>query len=161
MYKLTKENNTVIRISDNATIPLPAHEPEGWNYMDWLAAGGIPEPYVVSFAELQEAKRQEIRASYATMDCDNYTAANLVVWAGGEVSATRLYGAYNLAKETGQTSVVFYDAANLPHTLLLADAIQVVAGVATNSRICFDKKQALMLQIDGATTQAELDLINW
>lgn len=109
----------------------------------------------------KEAKRQEIRTAYETMDCDNFTDANLVVWSGGEVSATRLYGAYNLAKETGQASVIFYDNANIPHTLLLADALQVVVGVATQSRVCFDKKQALMLQIEAATIQAELDLIFW
>ena len=45
MYKLTKENN-VIRISDNASITLPANESEGWNYMDWLTAGNTPEPYI-------------------------------------------------------------------------------------------------------------------
>lgn len=45
MYKLTRENN-VIRISDNASIALPANEAEGWNYMDWLTAGNTPEPYV-------------------------------------------------------------------------------------------------------------------
>lgn len=114
-----------------------------------------------SFADLQESKRKEIRTAYATMECDNFTDANLVVWSGGEISATRLYGAYNLAKETGQASVVFYDNANLPHTLLLADAIQVVVGVTGQSRVCFDKKQALMIQIEAATTQAELDLIFW
>lgn len=126
-----------------------------------LTAEEIAAIPVPAFVDLQEAKRQEIRNAYTTTECDNFTDPNLVVWSGGEVSATRLYGAYNLAKETGQASVIFYDNANLPHTLLLADAIQVVVGVATQSRICFDKKQAIMIQIDAATTQAELDLILW
>jgi hypothetical protein len=46
MYKLTNNPNEVIRIADNATIPLPANESEGWKYEAWLAEGNTPEPYV-------------------------------------------------------------------------------------------------------------------
>ena len=43
MYKLTK-SNSIIRLADNATIPLPANESEGWKYEAWLAEGNTPFP---------------------------------------------------------------------------------------------------------------------
>lgn len=136
---------------------------EAANYADLIALVRLNiAPYVPPpLADLQEKKRQEIRNAYATMEHTNYTDASLVVWVGGEVSATRLYGAYNLAKESGKLDVIFYDATGKPHTLLLAAALLVCIGVANQNRICFDKKQALMLQIDAALTQADLDLIIW
>jgi len=116
---------------------------------------------VPTFADLQEAKRNEVRAAYAVMDCDNYTAPNLVVWNGGYDSAQKLYAKYSLAKETAQISTIFYDISNIAHELTLPEALSVCVGVATNASACFDRKQELMVQIDAAATEAELNLIQW
>ena len=79
MYKLTKENNTVIRISDYALIPLPPNTPEGWNYMDWLASGGIPEPYVeppVTEADYANAIQTMLDTKAQEYRYDNIHTAN-------------------------------------------------------------------------------------
>jgi len=44
MYKLTKENNGVIRISDTAMIPFSLGNTDYQKYLEWLAAGNTPEP---------------------------------------------------------------------------------------------------------------------
>lgn len=44
MYQLTTNGKAVIRLTDGATIPLPANESEGWAYEHWLAAGNTPQP---------------------------------------------------------------------------------------------------------------------
>ncbi len=43
MYKLTK-HNTIIRLTDNASIPADPVNTDYRNYLEWLAAGNTPEP---------------------------------------------------------------------------------------------------------------------
>jgi len=52
MYKLTKENQSVIRKSDNACIPLAPGNRDYTEYLEWLDGGGVPEP-AQSVAEVQ------------------------------------------------------------------------------------------------------------
>jgi hypothetical protein len=44
MYKLTKENNGVFRLSDNAYIPNSEENTDYQAYLKWLAAGNTPTP---------------------------------------------------------------------------------------------------------------------
>ena len=44
MYKLTKENNGVIRLSDNAYIPFDPANTDYQAYLAWLEAGNQPLP---------------------------------------------------------------------------------------------------------------------
>ena len=43
-YKLTKEGNTVIRLSDNALIPFDNRNMDFQEYIAWIAAGNTPLP---------------------------------------------------------------------------------------------------------------------
>lgn len=44
MYRLTKDPNIVVDITDNACIPIDADNYRSRAYADWLAAGNTPEP---------------------------------------------------------------------------------------------------------------------
>lgn len=44
MYKLTSDNNVVLRISDNAFIPLVDGNKDYAEYLQWLAEGNTPLP---------------------------------------------------------------------------------------------------------------------
>ena len=44
MYKLTKENNGVIRLSDNAYIPFDPQNVDYQAYLQWLEQGNVPTP---------------------------------------------------------------------------------------------------------------------
>ena len=46
MYKLTQSPTTVHRLSDNAFIPFDGGNRDYQEYLDWLAEGNQPEPYV-------------------------------------------------------------------------------------------------------------------
>ena len=41
MYKQTKENLTVIRLSDNAFIPFDLANTDYQKYLEWVAEGGV------------------------------------------------------------------------------------------------------------------------
>lgn len=44
MYKLTKDLNTVLRLSDNAFIPMDTQNTDYAEYLAWLAEGNEPLP---------------------------------------------------------------------------------------------------------------------
>ena len=44
MYKLTKNNQSVIRKEDGACIPLALGNTDYSAYLEWVAEGGVPEP---------------------------------------------------------------------------------------------------------------------
>lgn len=46
MYKLTVFENTIQRLSDNAFIPTDPLNRDYQEYLDWVAQGNEPEPYV-------------------------------------------------------------------------------------------------------------------
>lgn len=65
MYKLTKEGNFVIRLSDNACIPMAAGNRDYAEYLEWLSAGNAPEPHMTpeaEFAALVQEKANVIQA---------------------------------------------------------------------------------------------------
>ena len=46
MYRLTQSETTVHRLTDNAFIPFDGGNRDYQEYLDWLAEGNEPEPYV-------------------------------------------------------------------------------------------------------------------
>ena len=56
MYKLSMDNNSVIRLSDNACIPFAPGNRDYSEYQEWLAEGNTPEP-----AETEQEKAIRIQ----------------------------------------------------------------------------------------------------
>ena len=46
MYRLTQSETTVHRLTDNAFIPFDGGNRDYQEYLEWLAEGNEPEPYV-------------------------------------------------------------------------------------------------------------------
>jgi len=59
MYKLTKENLSIIRLSDGANIPIDPGNRDYQEYKDWLAEGNNPTPADVTPAATQLRQRRD------------------------------------------------------------------------------------------------------
>ena len=44
MYKLTKHNDVVERLSDNASIPFAPDNTDYQAYLEWVSEGNTPQP---------------------------------------------------------------------------------------------------------------------
>lgn len=80
---------------------------------------------------------------------------------GGYDSAIKLDSAKRLSESAGAVGVVFYDAQNNPHELLLKDANDIVVTVAGKYQKDFGKYQALKVAIKDAETIEQVELIEW
>mgnify|MGYP000978948781 CR=1 FL=1 len=47
-YKLTQNNNVILRVADNAFIPKDESNKDYHEYLEWISNGGIPDPFVIS-----------------------------------------------------------------------------------------------------------------
>ena len=61
MYKLTKDNGFVIRLSDNAIIPFDLGNEDYAAYQRWLSTGNTPQPVsLLNISDSKSAKQREI-----------------------------------------------------------------------------------------------------
>lgn len=47
-YKLTQDDNVILRVVDNAFIPKDESNKDYQEYLEWVSNGGIPDPFVIS-----------------------------------------------------------------------------------------------------------------
>ena len=61
MYKLTKDESVITRLSDNAYIPFAEGNRDYAEYLEWLASGNTPQPVEEpSLADAKIAKQAEV-----------------------------------------------------------------------------------------------------
>ena len=65
MYKLTRDNNSVIRLSDNACIPFALGNRHYTEYQEWLAEGNTPEPWETEAEKAVRLQRETNATSKA------------------------------------------------------------------------------------------------
>ena len=126
----------------------------------WLYQNNQFELTNIGLNELKEQKKSTIKNKFNEVENEPVTI-NSIEWNGGYESAQKLDGAKRMAELLGQTSVTFYDLANVGHTLTIAESEVVITTIGIDYQTKFANKQAKVVAVDNATTLEELDAITW
>ena len=74
-YQLGVSTTIVIRTADGASIPADSGNCDFQAYQAWLAAGGVPDPYVAPAAAPQSILSQDLMAQFTVADYTLIVAA--------------------------------------------------------------------------------------
>lgn len=113
--------------------------------------------------DLENSKTEkyiEIKKDFTTQESESILIDG-VQYQGGYDSAIKLDSAKRLNESAGLNEVVFYDAQNNPHELLLNDANNIVITVSGKYQKDFGKYQSLKVDIKNAVTIEQVELIKW
>lgn len=113
--------------------------------------------------DLENSKTEkyiEIKKDFTTQESESILIDG-VQYQGGYDSAIKLDSAKRLSESAGAVGVVFYDAQNNPHELLLKDTNDIVVAIAGKYQKDFGKYQGLKVAIKDAETIEQVELIEW
>ena len=113
--------------------------------------------------DLENSKTEkyiEIKKDFTTQESESILIDG-VQYQGGYGSAIKLDSAKRLSESAGAVGVVFYDAQDNPHELLLKDANDIVVAIAGKYQKDFGKYQGLKVAIKDAETIEQVELIEW
>lgn len=115
-----------------------------------------------TFTQLQEAKIAEIKAAFSTAVSSGFTCTNTITMDADISDILALKAGYDLAIALGQTTMDITDYNNADHTsLAVADVFTMITELGVNYNTLRTKKNALRTQALAATTQAELEVVQW
>ena len=110
--------------------------------------------------QLKEIKKNVIRNSF-NIDSINDVIVDGVSYHGGMDSAMKLEAAQRFAELAGSPTVVFYDITNKKNVLKIDVAKHIVLTIVDDFQVKLSKKQAAMIKIDSAKTEAALNKISY
>lgn len=121
----------------------------------------MAEP-VPTFEEMKEAKKAEIAQAHKEYITGSINTSLGYPMQFNMSDSLMVGGAIELAQANGATTIYLTDAEDRTHyDVPLADAQAIFLEMATAFAEAHAKKQLLRQQIESATTQAELDAIEW
>lgn len=126
-----------------------------WDYVNSRVIAYAP-PF--NLTDAIKAKQADIRAAFNAVKNAPVTV-NAVAYNGGYDSGIKIDAAKRMAQMAGLAEVTIFDLANTPQVLSIADAEALILTIGANYQTKFAKKQALLVQAEAATTEAELNAI--
>ncbi len=159
MYKL--QENTILRLSDNASIPLTNGNIDYEEYKQWLVDGNTPEPEFTDAELLQQArasKLQQIEDDYIASE-EQTVEVSGVTYYGGASSVEAIDSYVRLNRLAGNTTHNIWDVNGVEHTLSDSevDGVIVAIGVQASTNKFNKKNRKVALAV--ATTIAEVEVI--
>lgn len=157
----------VRRTSDGVAVR--PQDGQAWEtYIAWLAAGGVPDPYVPpapppeTLQEAKARKRAEILRARDLQEYGTFTYDGKVFDADIK-STVRINGAFNLSQIGGGPpfSVQWTLADNSVVTLNAAQVMGLGQTLGQHVQTVHAKGRALNAQIDAAATVDQVNAINW
>ena len=125
-----------------------------WNKttQSWEDTRTLPDLKSAQWALIKQARSQ---AEYAGFTWDGST------FDSDAISQNRITGAVTLAQLSSTFTIDWTLATNQGRTLNQSEMLQVGAALGVHVQTQFAKGQSLRVQIDAATTQAEVEAVVW
>jgi len=145
-----------VYLENGIFIPFPVkptiHHVFNWTTKQWEDPRTLQE---LKDAQWASIKRSRSQAEYAGFMWDGST------FDSDAVSQNRITGAVTLAQLSSAFTIDWTLATNQVRTLNQSEMLQVGAALGVHVQTQFAKGQSLRVQIDAATTQAEVEAIVW
>ena len=138
--------------------------------LKWNAAKLGPQPTLAQLeaawpaAQLQAAQTSQralVKQSFTAAANANVTDSAGNVWEGGMASGNSIFLACQLAQHAGATSITLYDAAKNPHSMTIAEGMDVAALIGQAYQVALGTKNSLYGEINAATTIATVQGVDW
>lgn len=149
-------------------LPLPSNciactqtQAEAWQTLE--VVGGVIQaiPTATLLANAQSTQRALVKQSFTAAANANVTDSAGNVWEGGMASGNSIFLACQLAQHAGATSITLYDAAKNPHSMTIAEGMDVAALIGQAYQVALGTKNSLYGEINAATTIATVQGVDW
>jgi len=137
---------------DSWRSPPSEHHTFNWQTKQWEDPRTLQE---IKDAQWALIKKARTRAEYAGFTWDGST------FDSDAISQNRITGAVTLAQLSNTFTIDWTLATNQVRTLNQSEMLQVGAALGVHVQTQFAKGQSLRVQIDAATTQAEVEAVVW
>ena len=164
----TFSGNPPVQTTTTQPLPLPANcipctqtQAETWQTLE--VVGGVIQaiPTATRLASVQTQQRALIKQSFTASENANVTDSAGNVWEGGMASGNSIFLACQLAQHAGATSITLYDAAKNPHSMTIAEGMDVAALIGQAYQVALGTKNSLYGEINAATTIATVQGVDW
>ena len=164
----TFSGNPLVQTTTTQPLPLPANcipctqtQAETWQTLE--VVGGVIQaiPTATRLASVQTQQRALIKQSFTASENANVTDSAGNVWEGGMASGNSIFLACQLAQHAGATSITLYDAAKNPHSMTIAEGMDVAALIGQAYQVALGTKNSLYGEINAATTIATVQGVDW
>ncbi len=143
----------------NGATPVQANQRDAryFEILEWLDSGGVLTP-TYNLTTLKSLKKAEIKKDWDAAGLTNTATSSL----GFEIDADRV-AKDNITSliDLGVEPITFRASDNSFHSVTLAELGIMKVEVIYSAFALYQKKWTLEAQIDAATTEEELTLINW
>ena len=109
----------------------------------------------------QTSQRALVKQSFTAAANANVTDSAGNVWEGGMASGNSIFLACQLAQHAGATCITLYDAAKNPHSMTIAEGMDVAALIGQAYQVALGTKNSLNAQLAAAQTVSGVQAITF
>lgn len=134
---------------------------ETWQTLEYVAGILQDIPAAAQLQAAQTSQRALVKQSFTAAANANVTDSAGNVWEGSMASGNSIFLACQLAQHAGATSITLYDAAKNPHSMTIAEGMDVAALIGQAYQVALGTKNSLNAQIAAAQTVSAVQAVTW
>lgn len=135
-------------------------DPTGLANPIWVGGRWVNDD-TAELADAKESKRTEIKLAYQEAEANSTITVGESTYHSDLIHLNNIDLERRLAEANSETEMVVFDVDLNPHTVSLTAVDSVMQDIRVNTKANYAKGKDLTLQVNQATTVAEVEAINW